>query len=383
MLITYNKEKANFIAGGDSMQDEHPPEREDGDIDETAQYYEPKHTPEFYAPKATLTIIFIIINSAVWIEITAYSALKGIDFNEALYLFGAKENLSIMQGQFWRFLTPVFLHASLTHLLVNCYSLYWLGSMTEKLYGHIKFLVIYLAAGIFGNVLSFIFSSNPGVGASGSIFGLLGALLYFGIEYPELFRGAFGHNIIITIVINIVYGFTQSGIDNFAHLGGLLGGFLASGIVKLKETSMIWLKRSVFIVLFLIILGVSLAYGFTNPQNTATLKAEELGDLLAKGSYKEADEIGKEILSINPKNANTRFRTLWALIVATASQGKYSEAFDYADELIKLDEARGRYMKGLLFIETGNTSAAKKELEQAKKLDPVLAEAVDEVLNQL
>lgn len=341
------------------------------------------YTPEYTPPKATLTICLIVINAAVWAAVMAYSALKGIDFNEALYIFGAKENLSIMTGQYWRFLTPIFLHASFTHLLVNSYSLYWVGSVTEKLYGHIKFLVIYLAAGILGNILSFIFSPNPGVGASGSIFGLLGALLYFGVENPELFKSYFGHNIMITIAINIVYGFTQPGIDNFAHLGGLLGGFLASGIVKLRGTYYRWLKRPVFIVLTLLVLGVSLTYGFSNAQNTAILKVEQLDNLLQKRSYKEADKIGKEILAANPKDDHIRLRTLWALVIATASQNKYSEAFEYADQIIKLDEPRGRYMRGLLYVDTGNISAAKKELEEAKKLDPGLTEAADKVLKEL
>lgn len=345
--------------------------------------HEYRYMPEYSPPKATLTICLIIINGAVWAAIMAYSFLKGIDFNEGLYIFGAKENLSIMQGQYWRFLTPIFLHASFTHLLVNSYSLYWVGSVTEKLYGHMKFLVIYLAAGIFGNILSFIFSPNPGVGASGSIFGLLGALLYFGIENPELFRRYFGHNIIITIAINVVYGFVHKGIDNYAHLGGLLGGFLASGIVKLRGTHHRWLKRPVFIILTLLVLGASLTYGFSNVQNMIILKVEQLDGLLQKGSYKEVDKIGKEILSANFKDDHIRLRTLWALVISSASQSKYSEAFEYADQIIELDAPRGRYMKGLLYVDTGNISAAKKELEEAKKLEPGLAEAVDKVLKEL
>lgn len=334
-------------------------------------------------PKAVLTTCLIIINVAVYIILTGYSTITGIDFNEALHIFGAKVNLNIMSGQYWRFVTPIFLHASIMHLLLNCYSLYWIGSLTERLYGHGKFLVIYLFAGILGNVISFIFSPNPGVGASGSIFGLFGALLYFGVENPSLFRGYFGRNIIITILINIVYGFTQPGIDNFAHLGGLLGGFLSAGIVKLRGTSSKWLKRPVFIILTFIIFFSSLAYGFNNSQNLSILKVEELDKLMAEGSYKEADELGKEILSLEPKDDYVRLRTLWSLVVATASQGKYDEAFAYNDEIIKLDEPRGHYLKGLLLIDTGNISEGKEELIKAKSLDSDLVEAVNKLLNQL
>jgi len=334
-------------------------------------------------PKAIFTILLVIINASIYIIVASYSALKGMDFNEGLYIFGAKLNLDIMSGQYWRFVTPIFLHASIMHLLVNCYSLYWIGSLTERLYGHFKFLVIYLLAGVFGNIISFMFSPNPGVGASGSIFGLLGALLYFGVENPRLFRGYFGHNIIITILINIIYGFTQPGIDNFAHLGGLLGGFLSAGIVKLRGTSSKWLKRPVFIILTFIILASSIVYGFNNSQNLSIIKVEQLDKLMAEGSYREAGELGKEILSLKPKDDYIRLRTLWSLVIATASQGKYEEAFSYNEEIIKIDEPRGHYLKGLLLIDTGKISEGKEELIKSKSLDPDLVEAVDRILDQL
>lgn len=334
-------------------------------------------------PKATFTTLLIIINAVIYIIVTAYSTLTGIDFNEGLYVFGAKVNLEILSGQYWRFVTPIFLHASIMHLLLNCYSLYWVGNLTERLYGHGKFLVIYLLAGVFGNVISFMFSPNPGVGASGSIFGLLGALLYFGVENPRLFRGYFGHNIIVTILINIIYGFTQPGIDNFAHLGGLLGGFLSAGIVKLRGTSSKWLKRPVFIILTFIILTSSLVYGFNNSQNLSIIKVEELNKLMAEGSFREADELGRKILSLKPKDDYIRLKTLWSLVIAAASQRKYEEAFSYNEEIIKLDEPRGHYLKGLLLIDTGKISEGKEELIKAKSLDPDLAEAVDHILKQL
>lgn len=334
-------------------------------------------------PKAIFTTLLIIINAVIYIIVTSYSALTGMNFNEALYMFGAKVNLEILSGQYWRFLSPIFLHASIMHLLVNCYSLYWIGSLTERLYGNVKFIVIYLMAGVFGNVVSFIFSPNPGVGASGSIFGLLGALLYFGVENPMLFRGYFGNNIIITILINIIYGFAQPGIDNFAHLGGLLGGFLSAGIVKLRGTSSKWLKRSIFIILTLLILTSSIYYGFNNSQNLSIIKVEKLDKLMSEGSYKEAYELGKEILELKPKDDYIRLRTLWTLVISSASQGKYEVAFEYNDEIIKLDEPRGYYLRGLLFIDMGNFNKAKEDLTKAKSLDPDLVEAVDRILDQL
>lgn len=353
------------------------------DIDELLEKKEKEYTLHFAAKKAWLTISLIAINVAIWAAMMVYANLKGLEYDALLMLFGAKENLSIMSGEYWRFLTPIFLHVGFVHLLINSYSLYYVGTITEKLYGHLKFFVVYFAAGILGNIVSFMFSLHPGAGASGSIFGLLGALLYFGVENPVLFRRYFGYNVIATVAINIAYGFSQAGIDNYAHMGGLLGGFLTSGIVKSKETSSKWLKRPVFILVTLCIFAFSLVYGFSNNQNTLIVKLEELEQLNEKESWVEAEKIGIEILNKNPKDQNTRKRTLWALVVAEASQSKFSKAFEYADQMLALDAARGHYLRGALYIDTGQNSMARKELEEAKRLEPVLTEAVDKLLAYL
>lgn len=353
------------------------------DINELAQKKEKEYTLTYSADKATLTIGLISINIAVWLIMMAYSMMKGVDYNSVLSIFGSKENLSIMNGQYWRFLTPVFLHASIIHLAINCYSLYYVGMITEKLYGHMKFFIIYFAAGIFGNILSFMFSPNPGVGASGAIFGLLGALLYFGVENPVAFKRYFGYNVILTVVINIAYGFSQAGIDNFAHMGGLLGGFLTSGIVKLNEVSSKWLKRPVFMIVTILVLVLSLTYGFTNSQNAILVRIEKLEELNEKKSWKEAEKIGTEILAANPKDRSIKLRALWALVVTEASQNKYNEAFEYANEMITVDASRGYYLRGLLNLDTNKPNEAKKDLEEAKKLDPSLARTIDKLLKDL
>lgn len=353
------------------------------DINELSQKKEEEYTLKYSASKATLTIGLISINVAVWLIMMAYSTMKGVDYNAVLDIFGAKENLSIMNGQYWRFLTPVFLHASIIHLAINCYSLYYVGMITEKLYGHMKFFIIYFAAGIFGNILSFMFSPNPGVGASGAIFGLLGALLYFGVENPVAFKRYFGYNVILTVVINIAYGFSQAGIDNFAHMGGLLGGFLTSGIVKLNGVSSKWLKRPAFIIVTILVLVLSLTYGFNNSQNTILVKLERLEELSDKESWAEAEKVGMEILATNPKDNHIRLRTLWALVVTEASQDKYNKAFEYANEMITVDASRGYYIRGLLNLDTGKPNEAKSDLKEAKKLDPSLTETVDKFLKDL
>ncbi|MDP4170713.1 MAG: rhomboid family intramembrane serine protease, partial [Bacillota bacterium] len=165
--------------------------------------------------------------------------------------------------EWWRFITPIFLHIGFMHLAMNSLALYYLGTTVERIYGNARFIMIYLFAGISGSIASFIFSIYLSAGASGAIFGCFGALLYFGTNYPKLFFRTMGKNVLAILLINLVFDFTASGIDNAAHLGGLAGGFLATGIVHFPKR-----KKPLLQILFLIfsvaIISASLYYGFHN-----------------------------------------------------------------------------------------------------------------------
>lgn len=152
-------------------------------------------------------------------SITNYTALK----------MGANFAPLIRQGEVWRVITYMFLHASLLHLIVNMYSLYALGASVENFLGRWKFIVVYLVSGICGGLLSAATGSNSiSVGASGAIFGLAGALLYFGYHYRTYLGEAIKKQIIPIILINLLIGYLIAGIDNFGHIGGLIGGILCT-----------------------------------------------------------------------------------------------------------------------------------------------------------
>jgi membrane associated rhomboid family serine protease len=168
--------------------------------------------------------------------------------NAVLLIYGAKLNALIAAPyhQYWRFVTPMFVHVNLLHLLVNMYSLWMVGPYVEKLYGSAKFAVFWVVTGIAGVVASyltvrpnlatgslgkFLFKSfdEPSAGASGALFGLVGVLFIFGIKFrrelPEGFKRAFGTGMLPIILINLFIGYIGRGfIDNAAHLGGLLSG---------------------------------------------------------------------------------------------------------------------------------------------------------------
>jgi rhomboid protease GluP len=143
-------------------------------------------------------------------------------------LFGMKINEYILAGQFWRLLTPMFLHSSPIHLGFNMYALISIGSGLERYFGRGRYLLLYLLGSFGGNALSFVLSPNPSLGASTSIFGLLAAEGVFLYRHRDLFgsqaRAAL-QNVVVIAGINLVIGL-QPGIDNWGHLGGLFSGLI-------------------------------------------------------------------------------------------------------------------------------------------------------------
>ncbi len=169
---------------------------------------------------------------------------------------------AIREGQYYRLLTGIFLHGGILHLLFNCYALYVIGSQVENFLGRIKFAIIYLVAGISGALFSVIFGGNfASIGASGAIFGLMGALVYFGYHYRVYLGTVIKSQIIPLIVLNLFLGFCVTGIDNFAHIGGLIGGTLMSIALGVKDKSS-WFERMNGWIITIIFLAFSIYMAF-------------------------------------------------------------------------------------------------------------------------
>lgn len=146
--------------------------------------------------------------------------------------WGAKLSEPILRGeQLHRLLTPIFLHGGLSHLAINSASLLNLGPQVESIMGKKRFLATYLVSGAVGNLFSSFFSPNPSVGASGAIFGLVGAYYTF-LRVNEPLFGTAGERgmraLQQTFVTNLAYGFLSPSIDNWGHFGGALGGAAAA-----------------------------------------------------------------------------------------------------------------------------------------------------------
>ncbi|MDQ7030971.1 MAG: rhomboid family intramembrane serine protease [Ardenticatenia bacterium] len=151
-----------------------------------------------------------------------------------LIRFGAKFNVLIQQGQYWRLVTPIFLHIGLSHLLFNQYALWILGREVEQLFGSARFAVLYLLTGMWGNVTSMLFVDAISAGASGAIFGLVGAQLTF-LWVNRHVLGEIGRqqrlNLLGIIGLNLIFGVTVPGIDNWNHMGGLASGLLLGAVL--------------------------------------------------------------------------------------------------------------------------------------------------------
>ena len=174
---------------------------------------------DVFAPKKPYVTRILIALNIIMFLITM--------FDENLFLQTVVWNIGIIKyGQFYRLLTGMFLHANIIHLFFNMSALNSIGSQLEGFIGRTKFLIVYLLSGLIGGLLTVALHGTEyvGVGASGAIFGLLGSLLYFGYHYRVYLGQVMNSQIIPVIIVNLAIGFMFPNIDNFAHIGGLLGG---------------------------------------------------------------------------------------------------------------------------------------------------------------
>ena len=174
--------------------------------------------------RPVLTWAILAINLLVFLAMTLAGGSENTD---VLVRFGAKVNGRIAAGEYWRFFTPMFIHIGIMHLAFNSYALFALGTEVERLFGNIPFAVLYLLSGAAGVVASFAFNDHLSAGASGAIFGLIGALGYFFARYRNLLGRAGRRqlvNIVLVAAYNLAFGFLYPGVDNHGHLGGLVAG---------------------------------------------------------------------------------------------------------------------------------------------------------------
>lgn len=202
--------------------------------------------------QAKVTSGLMIINIIVFIMMTLSGGSENI---ENLIRFGANSKILVAEGEWWRLFTASFIHIGFFHILFNMYFFYSLGPVFERLFGSMNFLIIYLIAGIFGNLLSFAFGSpyTVSAGASTSLYGMLGLAIGLMATYrdDEIIR-SFGASFISVVVINVIYSLLAPGVGIYGHLGGFVAGFLLAGIFPILGREIASPKRLVSLIILLV-----------------------------------------------------------------------------------------------------------------------------------
>ena len=178
--------------------------------------------------------MFLIVVNVILFGVSAW--LSGsLNIHPIILVFlGGNYKPLVLEGEYYRLFTAMFLHGDIQHLAFNMYSLWALGSNLERMMPKWKYVILYIVAGLGGSYLPHrMMGDIVSIGASGAIFGLLGALIGYVMKHREMFRRGALMNLLIIAGINLAWGFQPgSGIDNFGHLGGLITGFLLSLIIK-------------------------------------------------------------------------------------------------------------------------------------------------------
>lgn len=222
-----------------------------------------------WANKPYVTYLFLLIQTVLflWMEIAGIK-VGGSENVLILDRFGAMERSGIlMYHEYWRFITPIFLHIGLTHFVINSVTLYFIGQQVEAIYGHVRYFFLYLLAGIAGNVASFAFGNANSIsaGASTSLFGLFAAFIVLGRLYknnPAI--KMLVQRYVLFIGMNFVFNIFSSTVDMLGHIGGFLGGILLAIALNVpqKDDEVNVHERIAAGLLFAFLIVLIIFYGF-------------------------------------------------------------------------------------------------------------------------
>ena len=196
------------------------------------------HNKNYYDSKPYITMAVIAVNIIVFAVMSIFGNTLDAQYmaeHGAMYPPYVAEN-----GQYWRLFTSMFMHFGLMHILNNMVMLGAVGRIVEIAMGHVRFLIAYIVAGICGGALSYavMLHNNDyavSAGASGAIFGMVGALVWIVIANRGFYEGISRQQVIFMVILMIYYGVSTSGVDNWDHLGGLAGGFIISIVLYRKK----------------------------------------------------------------------------------------------------------------------------------------------------
>lgn len=325
----------------------------------------------FQQAKPFFTYVLLGINVFIYFLLELNGGSTSIS---TLIAFGAKENMAIMNGEWWRIVTSMFLHIGMPHILLNMLALYFIGTLVERIYGNFRFLLIYFIAGMIGGLASFALNPSLAAGASGAIFGLFGALLFFGVTYPKVFFQTMGWNVIFVIGINVVFGFSVPQIDNGAHIGGMVGGFFSSMLVMFPTYRRKIIQSLGFVLVLCSTLGLTF-YGLQNEsvhydESIITQRAQ---NYIEDERYKETiDVVTNGLAYADDFNAELLFFRSYAYLQLQ----KYQNARQDLEEAIKMKPnfEEALYNLALTYRQMGQTEEALQTIKKAIEINPEASE---------
>ncbi len=233
-----------------------------------------------YVAYAFLAIQILVFVSMELYGLVSYGTFGGSESGSILIQFGAMSREAVVVShEWWRFITPIFVHIGFTHILINSITLYFMGAQLENLIGHMRFFFLYLLSGILGNVLSFGFSNVNAIsaGASTSLFGMFAAVIALSHIYkynPAI--QAYAKSMRMFIFMNIFFNLFSPSVDILGHIGGALGGYLMMNVIGApKSYNGRTINEGVTIhtriingIIYLFIFIISLVYFYKKIQNS-------------------------------------------------------------------------------------------------------------------
>lgn len=295
-------------------------------------------------------------------------AIQGIALNpptQALIDRGANYAPLTLGGQPWRLITALFLHGGLFHIFFNIWCLWDLGGVCESLYGHVTFAAVYLISGIGSSIASVWWHpAIPSVGASGAVFGIVGALIasyYLGeFTMPRFAMRGYLRSLLLFVGYNVVIGQVVGGVDNAAHLGGLVTGFVFGALIaKLAPTEDFFRRAAVVLLVALIVLGCG---AWLRQSRSYLIHLTRAGQLLNENKTSEAVPELQAAVRQHPEYSPAHF----ALAHAYFNLKKYDLAEAELKSVLALhpkDEAAA-YELGMVSLNQQKTDVAKEVFRQ-------------------
>jgi rhomboid protease GluP len=347
-----------------------------------------------YALPLSKPVVTWILLGVIVVVFLVETAAGGSTETDVLVRLGAKVTPLIASGEYWRLLTSMFLHIGLVHLAFNGYALIVIGTELERLLGWGRFLTIYLLSGLFGSLASYALSSSLSAGASGAIFGVIGALAAFFLRHRQQL-GRWGQrrlaNIAFLLVINLFFGFTRPGIDNLAHLGGLVSGFFLGWVLvphyqldpvelRLVDRNRLGRYWPALVLALVILVGGTVAVTVIR-RDSPVSRLFAAQDAIEREAWEEAVVELEQVVTQDPTLADAYF---YLGLARNHLDQSRSAAYAYESALaLEPDFSSAHWNLALTYLQLERHAEARGHFETYLELNPNEAEQVQPYLDEL